>query len=111
MLACDFYAVKRRVLDIDALYSLDPGGEYYYSGGTNPAAVTAVLVGMLPSLPGLYGELTGAAVPAICSSIYEATLFVGAPLGAAVYGALMIYARKRANCSTGDGGHPVPASP
>jgi len=40
-------------LDLDALYSSSPADPYFYQGGWNPAALAALLLGALPTLPGL----------------------------------------------------------
>lgn len=37
----DFWVVKGRRLDVDALYSSRADGPYYYAGGYNPAAVVS----------------------------------------------------------------------
>ncbi|KAI8563214.1 hypothetical protein RHMOL_Rhmol03G0095000 [Rhododendron molle] len=49
----DYYLVKRTNLCVNDLYSLSPRGEYYYSGGYNLAAMAALVVGILPVVPGL----------------------------------------------------------
>ncbi|PON56154.1 Purine-cytosine permease [Parasponia andersonii] len=48
----DYYLVKGTDLAIKDLYSLSPNGVYYYSGGYNLVALTALVVGILPVIPG-----------------------------------------------------------
>ncbi|KAG9441823.1 hypothetical protein H6P81_017677 [Aristolochia fimbriata] len=48
----DYYALRRTELDLNSLYSSSPVGDYYYSGGFNLAAMAALLVGVLPVIPG-----------------------------------------------------------
>jgi NCS1 family nucleobase:cation symporter-1 len=43
ILIADFYLAKRQRLDVDALYSLSPTGQYWYKGGYNPAAIIALI--------------------------------------------------------------------
>ncbi|CAA3008453.1 purine-uracil permease NCS1 [Olea europaea subsp. europaea] len=48
----DYYLIQRGNLSIKDLYSLNPGGAYYYSGGYNLAAIGALIIGILPVIPG-----------------------------------------------------------
>lgn len=48
----DYFILKGRVLDIDALYSGSPHGQYWYYGGYNISALASLLVGMAPVIPG-----------------------------------------------------------
>ncbi|XP_062117420.1 purine-uracil permease NCS1 [Humulus lupulus] len=48
----DYYLVRRTELAIKDLYSLSQNGEYYYSGGYNLVALAALVVGILPVIPG-----------------------------------------------------------
>ncbi|KAK9812699.1 hypothetical protein WJX72_002283 [[Myrmecia] bisecta] len=40
----DYYLVRKRVLDIDGLYSMQPSDPYWFQGGWNPAAVVALVL-------------------------------------------------------------------
>ena len=91
----DYFVVRRGELNLDALYSSDPAGEYWYAGGWNPAALTALAAGLLPTLPGLYGMLTGTAVAPAWRTLYSAGWFVGCGVAAAAYAALMRRAQLR----------------
>ena len=48
----DYYLIKRTDLAIKDLYSLSPYGAYYYFGGYNLVALAALVVGILPVIPG-----------------------------------------------------------
>lgn len=48
----DYFIIRRRVLDIDALYSCSPHGRYWYYRGYNISALASLLVGMAPVIPG-----------------------------------------------------------
>jgi NCS1 family nucleobase:cation symporter-1 len=43
----DYYILRRRRIDIRAIYETRPGSRYYFWGGVNPAAVIALLVGIV----------------------------------------------------------------
>ncbi|KAJ4704946.1 purine-uracil permease NCS1-like [Melia azedarach] len=48
----DYYLIRGTKLSIEDLYSLNPNGAYYYSAGYNLAAVAALIIGILPVIPG-----------------------------------------------------------
>ncbi|GLT89869.1 hypothetical protein SLE2022_078310 [Rubroshorea leprosula] len=48
----DYYILRGMNLSINDLYSLSPSGAYYYSGGYNLAAMAALVIGILPVVPG-----------------------------------------------------------
>ncbi|XP_031503554.1 purine-uracil permease NCS1-like [Nymphaea colorata] len=48
----DYYVLRRTVLNVDALYSTNPSGPYWYFEGYNPAALGALIAGILPMIPG-----------------------------------------------------------
>ena len=89
ILVFDYYALRHRQLDLDALYSADPQGAYYYSGGWNPAALIALAAGALPTAPGLAHALYGTPVPPVFLHLYNASWFVGFFVAGLVYWALM----------------------
>src|SRR6476620_11636534 len=39
ILIADYYIVRKQRIDVDALYTMSPKGEYWYSGGYNPKAI------------------------------------------------------------------------
>lgn len=48
----DYYLIQNTDLIIKDLYTPSPRGAYYYSGGYNLAAVGAMILGVLPVIPG-----------------------------------------------------------
>jgi NCS1 family nucleobase:cation symporter-1 len=42
----DYYVLRRRQIDIRAIYETRPGSRYYFWGGFNPAAVVSLVVGI-----------------------------------------------------------------
>lgn len=85
----DYWAVRGGKLDLDALYSGSPSGQYWYRGGWNPAALAALAAGVAPTLPGLWASLGGASVAPLWRALYDAAWFVGCGVAAAVYRLLM----------------------
>lgn len=66
----DYYLVQRKKLSIKELYSLSPSGAYFYSGGYNLAALTALVLGILPVIPGFLQKI------GVLSSIPESFVVV-----------------------------------
>ncbi|XP_022959669.1 purine-uracil permease NCS1-like [Cucurbita moschata] len=52
VMVADYHFIRKRELIVEDLYSSNPTGAYYYSGGFNLAAVAALVVGILPVIPG-----------------------------------------------------------
>lgn len=53
----DYYLVRRTNLSVKDLYSISPKGAYYYKGGYNLAALSALIVGILPVIPGFLEKI------------------------------------------------------
>ncbi|EXB75936.1 putative allantoin permease [Morus notabilis] len=52
ILLADYYLIKGTKLSLKDLYSMSPNGAYYYSRGYNLAALFALVIGILPVVPG-----------------------------------------------------------
>ena len=76
---CDYFVIRRRVLQVDDLYLR--GGAYEYSGGFNWFAVIALALGAGTALVGLV-------VPAL-RVLYDYSWFVGFAVSFASYYMLM----------------------
>jgi NCS1 family nucleobase:cation symporter-1 len=50
VLIADYYLIKKRRVDVDALYTLDPNGKYHYKGGYNPVAIIATAVSAIAGM-------------------------------------------------------------
>jgi NCS1 family nucleobase:cation symporter-1 len=90
VMIADYFVLRRRELNVDALYRR--GGPYEYSGGINPAAVIALIVGVAPSVPGFLVQAFPARfgeTPAFWSGLYSYSWFLGFGLAALVYLLLM----------------------
>ena len=86
----DYFFIRGTRLDSRELF--DENGEYSYSNGWNMAAVGALVVGVLPNLPGFLHTAfpaSFAGVPAVFNTIYTYAWFVGLVLAAVVYGCWM----------------------
>ncbi|ADG20210.1 NCS1 family nucleobase:cation symporter-1 [Paraburkholderia atlantica] len=96
ILIVDYFLIRRTRLDTAQLFEED--GEYAYSNGWNPAAVIALLAGVLPNLPGFLNIAFPNAFPGVpdaFKSIYTYAWFVGLAIAAVVYGALMKLGKSR----------------
>ena len=87
IIIADYFLVRQRTLDIDALYSTS--GDYWYSGGYHGKAFLAMVIGVLPSLPGFLDvAIPSISVPKIFQSLYSCAWFVGFGVSIVAYLAL-----------------------
>lgn len=84
ILLVDYYLIRRTELDRQALFS--HSGVYGYRGGWNPAAVAALILGVLPNLPGFLAAagFTDAA-SSFFTAVYTYAWFVGLAVAGGVY--------------------------
>lgn len=76
IILADYYLIKKMKLNINDLYTLRRNGTYYYSGGYNLAAMAALIVGILPVMPGLLQKLgILSSVPELFITIYNNAWF------------------------------------
>jgi NCS1 family nucleobase:cation symporter-1 len=76
VLIADYYLVKRRQVDIDALYTLESNGKYHYKKGYNPVAV---VVTAISAVAGMLVVFLGS------SEAATYTWFIGAGLAFVLY--------------------------
>lgn len=57
IILADYYLIQGADLSITDLYTLSPRGAYYYFGGYNLAAIGALIIGILPVIPGFLQKL------------------------------------------------------
>ncbi|MBC8741102.1 NCS1 family nucleobase:cation symporter-1 [Paraburkholderia sp. UCT31] len=96
ILMVDYFLVRSTRLDTAQLF--EENGEYAYSNGWNPAAVIALIAGVLPNLPGFLNVAfpnAFATVPDAFKSIYTYAWFVGLAIAALVYGVMMKLGKSR----------------
>ena len=93
----DYYFLRGTKLDTAELFA--ERGEYAYRSGWNPAAVAALVLGVLPNLPGFLNAAfpdAFAGVPILFKTIYTYAWFAGLAISAIAYAVLMRGARQRA---------------
>jgi NCS1 family nucleobase:cation symporter-1 len=93
----DYYFIRRQKLEVEDLYSTH--GIYRFSNGFNTNAVFALLIGILPNVPGFLTTIkviAADAVPGWVSGLYNYAWFVGFGISGLVYWILM----KKSNTST-----------
>jgi len=86
----DYYLVRRQQLAVDELYQYQ--GRYGYGSGVNNAAMLALVLGVLPNIPGFLtavGALAKDSVPAWLNGVYSYAWFVGFFLSGLIYLVLM----------------------
>lgn len=76
IILADYYLIQKMKLNIKDLYTLRKNGAYYYSGGYNLAAMAALIVGILPVVPGLLQKVgILSSVPDVLVTIYNNAWF------------------------------------
>ncbi|RYG25487.1 MAG: nitrate reductase, partial [Chitinophagaceae bacterium] len=78
IMIADYYFVRRQSLDVDQLYNSD--GIYKFKNGFNRNAIIALLLGILPNLPGFLVQvklIAADAFPAWITGLYHYAWFVG----------------------------------
>ncbi|QGZ58935.1 NCS1 family nucleobase:cation symporter-1 [Paraburkholderia acidiphila] len=96
ILIVDYFLVRGTRLNTAELF--EENGEYTYSNGWNMAAVIALVLGVLPNLPGFLNTAfpgVFASVPDAFKSIYTYAWFVGLAIAAIVYGVMMKLGKSR----------------
>ncbi len=84
ILVADYFLVRRTELDLDSLYRRK--GAYWYTGGFNPVAIVALVLGVLPNLPGfLHAAGFVPSVPPVFDTIYTYAWFVGFGISAVLH--------------------------
>jgi nucleobase:cation symporter-1, NCS1 family len=87
IMICDYWIIRRQRLELAALF--DPRGIYSYGGGVNWRAVGALVMAVLPVVPGFLRAATtpGGQVgdPGILDTLYTYAWFVTFSLGFIIY--------------------------
>jgi NCS1 family nucleobase:cation symporter-1 len=91
IMIADYFVVRKRRLDVRALY--DPEGEYRSTNGFNLAGFAALVVAVLPNIPGFLVHIKAApasAVPAVLIGSYNYAWFLGFAIA---FGAHILFSR------------------
>ncbi|RYY85381.1 MAG: nitrate reductase [Chitinophagaceae bacterium] len=94
IMIADYYFIRRQKLKVTELYN--PRGQYSYGSGFNINAVVALLVGILPNIPGFLVTIKAVPVDSVVpwvTELYNFAWFVGFLLSGGLYILLM---RRRA---------------
>ncbi|MGA2624012.1 MAG: NCS1 family nucleobase:cation symporter-1 [Bacteroidota bacterium] len=90
ILICDYIVLRKTKLNPVHLYLHH--GEYSYGRGFNPAAIIALILGVVPNVPGFLGTvkvIDPATVGTFLMQVYNYAWFVGFGVAFTVYGMLM----------------------
>ncbi len=91
----DYYFLRKTQLDVAQLF--EEHGQYRYRGGWNPAAIIALVLGVLPNLPGFLHTAFPASFPNVADFfkvLYTYAWFAGLGISALVYLLLMKIAKR-----------------
>ena len=92
IMIADYFIVRRRVIDVDALYRR--GGPYEYTKGVNWVAMAALGLGVAPCVPGFLVALKVMEAPHVWTTIYSWAWFVGFGIAAIAHLAGMYVVRR-----------------
>ena len=90
IMIADYYFIRKQQLIVDELYQHK--GRYGFSDGFNSAAIIALLVGIIPNIPGFLLQIklvSSTAFPVWISDLYHYAWFVGFFVSGIVYLMLM----------------------
>ncbi|MDI1320752.1 MAG: NCS1 family nucleobase:cation symporter-1 [bacterium] len=89
IMIADYFVIRHRTLNLNALY--DAHGEHSYTHGFSVVALIALLVAVLPALPGFLAQvhaIDGTGLPPFLLGLYNYAWFVGFGIAFAAYLAL-----------------------
>jgi NCS1 family nucleobase:cation symporter-1 len=87
----DYFVVRRTTLNLDALYQRN--GVYRYSHGYNPKAIAALILGILPNIPGFLVQIkvySPQSIFEVFVPFYHYAWFIGFFISAVSYGLMML---------------------
>jgi NCS1 family nucleobase:cation symporter-1 len=90
IMIADYFFVRKQQLEVPELYQRN--GRYGFKNGFNIAAVTALLIGIVPNIPGFLLQIklvSSKTFPAWISDLYHYAWFVGFFVSGIVYIVLM----------------------
>ncbi|MBS1533541.1 MAG: NCS1 family nucleobase:cation symporter-1 [Bacteroidetes bacterium] len=90
IMIADYYFIRKQTLILDDLYH--PQGQYSFTKGFNIQAIWALILGILPNVPGFLTTIQAVSIdafPAWLSDLYHYAWFVGFGISGFVYWILM----------------------
>jgi NCS1 family nucleobase:cation symporter-1 len=90
IMIADYYFIRKQTLVLDDLYN--PQGQYSFKNGFNTQAIWALILGILPNVPGFLTTIQAVSAntfPAWLSDLYHYAWFVGFGISGWIYWILM----------------------
>lgn len=90
IMIADYYFIRKQTLVLDDLYN--PQGQYCFKNGFNTQAIWALILGILPNVPGFLTTIQAVnanTFPAWLSDLYHYAWFVGFGISGWIYWILM----------------------
>src|SRR5205814_1918859 len=89
IMICDYWVLRRQKLDLPELFN--PRGKYAYANGFNWRAISALVVSVIPCVPGFLHAATGGRIPAPAAliALYNYAWFFTFSVGFLLYWFLM----------------------
>ncbi len=90
IMIADYYFIRKQTLILDDLYN--PQGQYSFKNGFNTQAIWALILGILPNVPGFLTTIQAVnanTFPAWLSDLYHYAWFVGFGISGWIYWILM----------------------
>lgn len=87
ILIADYFLIRKTELDLEGLYRKE--GPYWYGGGFNPKAVIALVLGIVPCIPGFLGTIGMLKVAPVWIQMYNYAWFISFGISFALYAILM----------------------
>lgn len=86
ILIVDYFLIRKTEFDLEELFQKD--GRYWFNSGFNPVAVFALVIAVLPNLPGFLhvaGAIDDGVIPVFFDQLYTYAWFVGFAIAGIVY--------------------------
>lgn len=87
VILCDYFWVRRGLIDVPKLFTRDTHGPYWYISGFNWRVYGAYVTGIIPCLPGFLAQVGVKGIPLGAQRFYIFALPVGIVVSAAAYAA------------------------
>lgn len=87
ILIADYFLIRKTELDLEGLYRKE--GPYWYGGGFNIKAVVALVLGIVPCIPGFLGTIGMLKVAPVWIQMYNYAWFISFGISFTLYAILM----------------------
>ncbi|KAH7432894.1 hypothetical protein KP509_07G045000 [Ceratopteris richardii] len=87
----DYYIIQKTNLDLDALYTTNPNGKYWYTQGYNLSAIAALFLAVIPCIPGFLHTIgLLKEVPIVLLAMYDNAWMFGFIAAGLMYWAMVV---------------------